>query len=77
MKQLHKKHLIIIWCSVIALSLLSLSGLGATLNGLLGISTMVGAGIISTIGYVAPLDDVKKALLLIFPPAIGTLILFY
>lgn len=74
MKQLHKKHLIIIWCSVIALSLLSLSGLGATLNGLLGISTMVGAGIISTIGYVAPLDDVKKALLLIFPPAIGTLI---
>ena len=74
MKQLHKKHLIIIWCSVIALSLLSLSGLGATLKGLLGISTMVGAGIISTIGYVAPLDDVKEALLLIFPPAIGTLI---
>ena len=74
MKQLHKKHLIIIWCSVIALSLLSLSGLGATLNGLLGITTLVGAGIISTIGYVAPLDDVKKALLLVFPPAIGTLI---
>ena len=74
MKQLHKKHLIIIWCSVIALSLLSLFGLGATLNGLLGISTMVGAGVISTIGYIAPLDDVKKALLLIFPPAIGTLI---
>lgn len=74
MKQLHKKHLIIIWCSVIALSLLSLFGLGATLNGLLGITTLVGAGIISTIGYVAPLDDVKKALLLVFPPAIGTLI---
>lgn len=74
MKQLHKKHLIIIWCSVIALSLLSLFGLSATLNGLLGITTLVGAGIISTIGYVAPLDDVKKALLLVFPPAIGTLI---
>lgn len=74
MKQLHKKHLIIIWCSVIALSLLSLSGLGATLNGLLGITTLVGAGIVSTIGYVAPLDDVKKALLLVFPPAVGTLI---
>ena len=74
MKQLHKKHLIIIWCSVIALSLLSLFGLGATLNGLLGITTLVGAGIVSTIGYVAPLDDVKKALLLVFPPAIGTLI---
>lgn len=61
MKQLHKKHLIIIWCSVIALSLLSLFGLGATLNGLLGITTLVGAGIVSTIGYVAPLDDVKKS----------------
>lgn len=74
MKKLHKNHLIIIWCSVIALSLLSLFGLGATLNGLLGISTMVGAGIISTIGYIAPLNDVKKALFLVFPPAIGTLI---
>uniref|UniRef100_UPI003FF01691 hypothetical protein n=1 Tax=Roseburia sp. TaxID=2049040 RepID=UPI003FF01691 len=34
---------------------------------------MIVSGIISTVGYLSPLPDAKKALVLVFPPAIGTL----
>ena len=34
---------------------------------------MIVSGIISTVGYLSPLPDAKKALVLVFPSAIGTL----
>ena len=74
MKKLHKHNLIIIWCSIVALALLSIVGYGFSSKGVIGVLTVVIAGIISTIGYFSPLNDTYKALVLIFPPAIATLI---
>ena len=74
MEKLHKQNLIIVWCSVIALSLVSLMGYGFTVLAIRGIAILVVAGIISTIGCYLPIDDAKKVLILVFPPAIGTLL---
>ena len=74
MEKLHKRNLIIVWCSVVALSLVSLMGYGFTVLAIRGIAILVVAGIISTIGCYLPIDDAKKVLILVFPPAIGTLL---
>lgn len=74
MKKLHTQNLIIIWCSVFALSMVSLMGFGISLMALKGSSVVIISGIISTIGYFLHIPDDKKALLLVFPPAIGTLV---
>ena len=74
MKKLHKNNLIIIWCSIVALCILSLVGFGFSTKGISGMLTVLIAGVISTIGYAAPLNETQKALMLIFPPAIATLI---
>ena len=74
MKKLHRNNLIIIWCSVIALAILSFICFGFSTSGIMVVLTVIIAGIISTIGYFSPLSDTKKALLLIFPAAIATLI---
>lgn len=74
MEKLHKRNLIIVWCSVVALSLVSLMGYGFTVLAIRGIAILVVAGIISTIGCYLSIDDVKKVLILVFPPAIGTLL---
>lgn len=73
MKKLHRQNLIIIWCSVVALSLVSVLGYGLTFLALKGSLILLVSGIISTVGYLSPLPDAKKALVLVFPPAIGTL----
>ena len=74
MEKLHKQNLIIVWCSIIALSLVSLMGYGFTVLAIRGIAILVVAGIISTIGCYLSIDDVKKVLIIVFPPAIGTLL---
>ena len=74
MEKLHKQNLIIVWCSVVALSLVSLMGYGFTVLAIRGIVILVVAGIISTIGCYLSIDDAKKVLILVFPPAIGTLL---
>ena len=74
MEKLHKRNLIIVWCSVVALSLVSLMGYGFTVLAIRGIAILVVAGIISTIGCYLSIDDAKKVLILVFPPAIGTLL---
>lgn len=74
MQKVHKNNLIMIWCSVIALSAITLIDFGFTIKGFYGVSSLVGAGIVSTISYFLPLRDDLKGLLLILPPAIGTLI---
>ena len=74
MEKLHKRNLIIVWCSVVALSLVSLMGYGFTVLAIRGIVILVVAGIISTIGCYLSIDDAKKVLILVFPPAIGTLL---
>lgn len=68
MEKLHKRNLIIVWCSVVALSLVSLMGYGFTVLAIRGIAILVVAGIISTIGCYLPIDDVKKVLIIVFPP---------
>lgn len=73
MKKLHKHNLIITWCSVLALSLVSVLGYGLSMMALKGSLVVIVSGIVSTVGYFSPLPDDKKALLLVFPPAIGTL----
>lgn len=72
-KLLHKQNFIIIWISVILLSLISVVGYGVTFAALKGCMIVIIAGIISTIAYIAPISDNKKALFIILPPAIGTL----
>ena len=74
MKKLHKHNLIIIWCSVLALALLALIGFGFSTRGIMGLVTVLCAGILSTTGYFLNLRDDYKALFLIFPPALATLI---
>ena len=73
MKKLHQQNLIIIWCSVVALSLVSVFGYGMTAMALKGSMIVIVSGIISTIGYFLPISDSRKALILALPPAIGTL----
>ena len=57
MEKLHKRNLIIVWCSVVALSLVSLMGYGFTVLAIRGIAILVVAGIISTIGCYLSIDD--------------------
>ena len=73
MKKLHRQNLIIIWCSVVALTLVSVFGYGFSFLALKASLILIVSGIISTVGYLSPLPDAKKALVLVFPPAIGTL----
>ena len=73
MKKLHRQNLIIIWCSVVALTLVSVLGYGFSFLALKASLILIVSGIISTVGYLSPLPDAKKALVLVFPPAIGTL----
>ena len=49
-------------------------GYGFTVLAIRGIASLVVAGIISTIGCYLSIDDAKKVLILVFPPAIGTLL---
>ena len=49
-------------------------GYGFTVLTIRGIAILVVAGIISTIGCYLSIDDVKKVLIIVFPPAIGTLL---
>ena len=74
MKKLHKQNLIITWCSILALSMVSVLGFGLSVMALKGSIVVIVCGIISTIGYFLPLPDDKKVLMLVFPPAIGTLV---
>ena len=74
MEKLHRQNLVIVWCSIIALRLVSLMGYGFTVLAIRGIAILVVAGIISTIGCYLPIDDAKKVLIRVFPPAIGTLL---
>ena len=67
MEKLHRQNLIIVWCSIIALSLVSLMGYGFTVLAIRGIAILVVAGIISTIGCYLSIDDVKKVLIIVFP----------
>lgn len=73
MKKLHQQNLIIIWCSVVSLSLVSVFGYGMTAMALKGSMIVIVSGIISTIGYFLPISDSRKVLILALPPAIGTL----
>lgn len=72
-KLLHKQNFIVIWISVVLLSLISVVGYGLTAEALKGSLIVIGAGIISTIAYIAPISDNRKALFIILPAAIGTL----
>ena len=47
MEKLHRQNLVIVWCSIIALSLVSLMGYGFTVLAIRGIAILVVAGIIS------------------------------
>lgn len=51
MKKLHKQNLIITWCSILALSMVSVLGFGLSVMALKGSIVVIVCGIISTIGY--------------------------
>ncbi len=73
MKNLHKKNLIIIWCSVAILSLVSIFGYGMSLMCVKACLIVIASGVISTFAYFFAPTDAKKALFIALPPAIGTL----
>lgn len=74
MKKLHRNNLIIIWCSVIALACLVTVAFGLSALSAKGIISVMIAGILATIAYFSNLDTDKKALCMIFPAAIATLV---
>ena len=74
MNKIHRTNLIIIWIAVAALSGLAFTNFGIQRSTIIEIIVMVVCGIISTVAYISQLDDLKKAILLIMPPAIGTLV---
>ena len=51
MKKLHKQNLIITWCSILALSMVSVLGFGLSVMALKGSIVVIVCGIISTICY--------------------------
>lgn len=75
MEKIHKINLTIIWVSVAALCCTSLSGYGFTRDGIISVVSLLTCSAISTVSYCCKkLDFVKRVLLIIFPPAIGTII---
>ncbi|MCR4778158.1 MAG: hypothetical protein K5858_04870, partial [Lachnospiraceae bacterium] len=74
MKGIHKTNLIIIWIAVVALIGLAFSNYGITKSTINETIVMVLSGIISTVAFNLKLDDMKKGLLIVMPPAIGTLV---
>ena len=74
MQRIHKLNLIIIWVAVVALAAIAALSFGFTRQVIIEIVVLFVCGVISTIGYNVNMDDEKKALVLIFPPAIGTLV---
>jgi len=74
MKNIHKLNLIIIWVAVVALVGLAFSNYGVTRSTIIETVVMCVCGTVSTIGYFLRIDDEKKAILLVMPPALGTLV---
>ncbi len=74
MDRIHRSNLIIIWIAVLALSGLAYTNFGITTSTITEIIVMVCCGIISTVSYKLNIEDEKKGLFLVLPPAIGTLI---
>lgn len=74
MQKLHKNNLAIIWASVLALSFLCLTGFGITTWTIIEVIVLFICGIISTVGYFLKINDETKALVMVFPPAIGILV---
>ena len=74
MKKIHKLNLTIIWIAIIALIGLAFSNYGITQSTITETIVMVVCGIISTVAYAIKLPENTKAILLVMPPAIGTLV---
>ena len=74
MKKIHKTNLIIIWVAVVALIGLAFSNYGVTQSTIIETIVMIVCGSISTAAYFINLPDMQKAILLVIPPAIGTLV---
>ena len=74
MNRIHRTNLIIIWIAVAALSGLAVTNFGFQSSTVIEIIVMVVCGIVSTCAYFTRLEDAYKAILLIFPPALGTLV---
>ncbi len=74
MKSIHKTNLIIIWIAIVALIGLAVSNYGFERSVIIETIVMISCGIISSIAYVLKVDDIKKGLMIIMPPAIGTLV---
>ncbi len=71
--KIHKTNLIIIWGAILALIALAVINFGASRNTIIEIITMLTCGVISTVAYFIPMPDMRKAMFLAMPPAIGTL----
>ena len=72
-QKLHKQNIIVVWISVVALCMVSFIGFKDITKAMSGNIILIVAGIISLIGYFLKISDNKKALFIILPPAIGTL----
>ena len=72
--KIHKTNFIIIWCAIVALIGLAFANFGGSRTTIIETAVMLTCGAISTVAYFIKMSDVKKALLLVMPPALGTLI---
>ncbi|MCR5323337.1 MAG: hypothetical protein K6E85_08730 [Lachnospiraceae bacterium] len=74
MKKIHRTNFIIIWIAIVALIVLAVSNYGFVKTVIIETIVMVSCGIVSTVGYLVDMDDIKKGLFLVMPPAFGTLV---
>ncbi len=70
----HKTNFIIICVAIIGLIGLAFGNFGPSRTTIIETIVMLICGAISTVGYFLKLTDTLKALLLVMPAAIGTLI---
>ena len=71
--RIHKTNMIVIWVGVVVMMGLSVFAAGGNiLLALNGCIVLLIAGVITTIGYKAIKDDLKKAMVMILAPALAT-----
>ncbi len=74
MEKLHKNNLKIVWICILALAIFAVVGMGFTKICITELICITLAGCITTIGYNLKVKDSTKALMMVFPPTIATLI---
>ncbi len=73
-KKIHKTNFIIIWGAILALIALAVINFGMSKTTIIETITMLTCGAVSTVAYFIHMPDMQKAMFLVMPAAVGTLV---